>query len=1642
MRKRIALGMLGVVLTMGIVDKADAQTWRSEPSMVLGQLPIQWGTEAEKIWRMKRESEEPTYTARPSYHRWGAQWGLFAAKVPMAWEITMGDPSVNVLVMDVVVSTTDTEYGKAGGVGRSGLFAGFTGGREDLVNVIHQQSSPGGPWSILDSENENSSASGNIHVWETYNATTGTWEQSPGSLLPSSTSDRYAHTSYRLSQKGGAGHGLNVMSVMASPHNGKGMLGIAPGATYQQISRGSGTASGYDFRPDIEGQQPAHVINASTDEILAGTWGTPALLVAKPIDYAVPKLATTPTPDDPNKRINLSAWLDTRTVRVGLWHDGVKYDETTTTPPIPTCLPSFDRTIDVKKYQEGGWDHNGTMQYAFWHQVPQSQGTQTTSSQALYETSNDCGTTEGNGPCWRLRVTTHSIPGTSQMVDVVVPSDIFCETGNGTSEWFKNDDAESFRLPFVNGIAALMRSVDLTGGVNIVEETVHAGFSTMQVTKNLNLGTANKYVSKYETHRRMRDIITFTAKKVANPDWTYTVQDGDPMRRSYSWNYGYGLVDAYRCVAQSIPAKGLAVYNAGTPSIDFANGTTVNGRKLVHFGAYGRDDLGAPARLFDNPVSGYIPPNAPLNISAGKTEVSNVTLAVGTGNTLVIDGILTGVNGKVQTTAAQDGRIMMSGYLDGVNLEGTLTIGDLDMASGTVTFKPATGATSHIYGEVIMRDNSELLIPSGYKATLRPGAKVVVAGNKDITIGNGAQLVLDYGCDIVSPTGSRKIIVESGGQLVLLNDARSVNLNIDIVVKTGGKIVFGSTPGNLVTMCAKSIKFEGTASMDIAGKARIERLIGSTQPVDINLDNATTDLMVAGGKTLELEDMTLKQGKRIVVQPNATLTFEHLLTEPSSVINVLSGATMNLRGTLGSSFVVGGKLFVEGSVGAMATVQGLTNKDCRAQVPRLLVKADNMPFTTATSGPNEDLVSTGFKANYGLFKNVYVDLVNAPIINVPNGNVLVGWGTISNSRFEMSRGDFYVKNAAGVKTGVLQGFVDNGAMLNIDFTLPMANATGDERTKVNARIRTVTVLATVFKDGTGLFDVPDYYNLSRDQQKSQYAVSGVSTKKLKYLSVSGNSFAYLNTGVSTEGSQENTFSQNLFVHGFNGITDKLSQNIVCDNEFSEIMTGVKFTNALASRLTDNTFGAQKTAAGPCSTSVFCNDANWIGAALETNESGPVFLRNNTVMDFRSGIYAKNGSQVLQYTMTGLTQAEVYGRNLFVTDPARMQQNKFQPLIQTSGGRQNEARDLYVNLSANVKLACGYSKFARHSKYHIDRNDASTNNDMKYVNVNQNAWLRPKPGQPALDNYVVAVGPKVTAQGTVLNIFDVVPDNCGRMVEQRDVGTCGDDLTYGDGRGSGYSRNWENAGGISTPPMMIADLGGLQGDITSNTASLYRRYDALVFAYQIVNLLEDNYYHGQYQGACTYVAQDTNLPCFIRSRAYAMKGLSLLDMGYQTLAQQAMMNAAALACADTDTNALSLLSSYVQSASTPPYSPAGIAAKASRIGSAAEDSRLKFVDGSSLARQPIAGEDISASSSMSAHVDAGGVVVDNPTGRDEHVRAEWVNYMGQVLHAEELIVPAGQTVQMERRLVGGTIKGIYFVRIFIGGRVETYKGYME
>ncbi len=724
------------------------------------------------------------------FHRLGTGWNLYKMNVPMAWELTKGAKSVTFIQVDVMDGYKETDYPKWHSI-EGGIQSG------DMVDRIHKK--------FTTNNSEITNPNGNLLINLKQDINSNQFVSDPG--------DGNAE----LADIASVGHSLNGATCFNAIENQKGLVGVAPAAKLAGIKLKDMTKNAkIDIDHIVDGiQDPDGIYFIARSGITTQSVIDLGIIVASDAEAIGVYTSDKTVRGFKSSSIGMSAWhdgwmsKDNDLQNINCYSDQNFRNCNILPWDIKQILPEDANTPRLSRYYSG--DEN----------------LQWTASCSTFVSASDA----RNAFIWSF------FSGFQQSTlltkAIVVPNGIWTLSPGS----YHHQHAPSYYTSQLNGVLALMKSVD----------------------KHLALTGINND-NKYLIPSRAFDITTYTAQKVdvskcyvktTFDNWNSieTVTDEyklayplpsngfhpvyatelaqiqnvrDPLARSYSVTTGFGLLDAFRSVAHSIPHKpnGATTSNVrykyeSNNSLDWSNAAlldkdihTLNAvnRKVLHLGKYydattellGVDTWSRGGHVFRKGTL-----QEPIYKNGNGKTIVNTTLNVGGSATeeqvLAIDGIMTSDNtqgGKIITTANSTGKILATGYLDNVIYEGNVKLSDLkiigDEAKAGITFKAPANKQGEIYGEVELHEYAFMNCESG-KTVIRPGGIVRMKGTKDIVVKSGAVLEMDYASEIYSDLTSgqkiRKIIVEDGGILRVPERARAVIMDCIVEVKKGGKFI-------------------------------------------------------------------------------------------------------------------------------------------------------------------------------------------------------------------------------------------------------------------------------------------------------------------------------------------------------------------------------------------------------------------------------------------------------------------------------------------------------------------------------------------------------------------------------------------------------------------------------------------------------------------------------------------------------------------------------------------------------------------------------------------------------------------------------------------------------------------------------------
>lgn len=1139
------------------------------------------------------------------YQRLGWQCDLWLMNVPLAWSITKGNS-------DIVIAIGNRDF-----ISSPDLFA------DNLRDPEHSDI-----------------------VWRKFGKHTGNffliakdyYEQEKHPLATYSNGDGIVE---KTSLLGVNSHGFSAMTLAVALENGTGMVGVAPRASAFATNVGQdagmhvtdvdGTANGVIKVPDVETISVLVEESTMKDDIIHGTVlvggaGNEMTLhgVVSGVQPSACQGISTPIwrmvgPASKPPANVVYEDISTKVIAVGnvgngnlyrspcgLYMDGqrIVFEEHKNYAPGREKFPAPDASNALERKKQAFMDIV----------VPRNElsGMLALTPQGQYDTN----------PAKRYR---HGDAGTSQAVGQVA------------------------------GVVALLRSVDKYVGVL--------------------LDTNGHPVHGADVQKRVYDILTFTARKVEdkvqpykavaygttatlvypqsacwskdgfhgyyssvlsendlkNPQLHYVVQTYDKLKRTWAQRMGFGMVDAYRAVAHSIPVKAKYKYQNSTT---LSGGHVLNNRYYVHFGskineqldlASGEDRNGGGQQDVELDVLEWGGADLPGEIhnNQGVTRIEgselSITVTVPQNYIAAIDGIVRTANSTgthcIATAAGSGveddhGLVLLAGMLDGVEVRGRIRVGDVvvnplsDKTTGLVfqnhgsPSDPLAKVGSEIYGIATLQNNAHLVVDSNATLTLQPGGAIDMQGNQDIVVKSGATLVMEYPSTI---KGSGSVVVENGGKLIV----------------------------------------KAKPSPDRLWKTEI-----------------LTRVSIHDGAQLLVEDKALFRVKTFRVERGG----EFRCGAESHTVIVDSG-------------VVWGKWYAQGTTDREAVVTGDID-GCGRSVGFATLSVLGAWIVS----PSYDVSKNVFHSQYTLFNNIRLSLRNA------------NTEPIEHCTFRAHR------DVLGTRE-----------LLNITY-VGLFSAAGMYTTVENAVVR-----FCVFQDAKG-----DKELEQRDGERwnDTYSVTGLVLHGLNKVTVEKSTFQSLMQGVTTAYCHDVLIAQDTFLLSNYAIYDDASALTFCNNVCDKVEFGNGYTYSRASAMVDNTYTN-------------------IATSLYATSTAQQFIRNNTITDFREGVYSCNSPLIMNtYTPRDEPCASGVGRtiykngyNNFRSDDANNISAEFlpvqnrEPLTNKVIRRKKEKqRDIVLFNNSLVSLQDGYNLFALESGYHLSNADPQP--IVRTIAVQGNAWSNP------------------------------------------------------------------------------------------------------------------------------------------------------------------------------------------------------------------------------------------------------------------------------------------------------------------------------
>ena len=1245
------------------------------------------------------------YAGEERYNELGWQKLLYDLHLPMAWEITKGSQTVYVGVDDQF----DADY---------------TGPHQEHQDMSLTTSNPAGNYFYPSAPNK-------IVKLQDYKGTDGK-----------------------------DGHGFIILNIIASQENGKGLTGVAPQVRVFGTAKGTVDYSNIDISPN-SGIQTPHVMSISYEGEGPGIYKSAienGIVVAaalsnelsyygfdgQGIEYQAPH----------TENIAQCSTYNPVTVSAEMGFPSLMF------PAGDTYTYSGDRDDDVKVLCVKGYDMGSNADVALADCKTADRGT-------LWFRSNtnfSLGTNKfSRSPNAQVRAGEKG----RAIIDVVVPYPRlyarYFESGTNSRYYRQDAGAESgnsYAVPQVSGIIGLMMSVQDR------------------------LGLTGK-----DVHRRVYDIVTFTADKVTDPGVPYSVshtntQNGisaysfladltcsqgtairrfyppnpltadlqpdllnanksqlntnyrqmsnDPLNRYWAIRVGFGRVNAFRCLAHSIPgsnSQGQAntkYQYTSNDILDWQKGYSLNGKTYLHFGKY-KD---ATNLVLENGGVKYN--NEPdYKNNNGRTIVDN-NLSVGSNQVLVIDGIVTSSSSDKKISTTQTGKILSTGYLHNVTIEGCIKTTDLyvnrtESQADVVVYKALSGSQTNgeLHDAMWVRGNSTIVVESG-TVTMMSGSTMYLYDGAKVVVKRGATLRMMHGSRILDMRTSKAancIVLDvkqgaaDGGRLVVDAKAEDVVIDAELIIQDGAKL----EAGDALTEAFPNVKvykviIKTGGKISAGNKSFIEKI-----------DNTAPGLVIEGGEGIRIPTNTtcklnlpieIQAGGSVMVDQFAVLKVGALNIRANGLLTVSPGSTLQF---LDRENTVHGKLVVAGTsasesmkVTVRSTVEPIENCSTlnRIDFANLTISPETWIYPNGSPGTGtlSEELNCFLYAQYTKFENVFVTTTNTPILSL-EGSALVS-GKLANCEFRTDRSYF-------INVDNLKGDYRQLTLFTAKWLVKPFRKLRDEFGGISFPlllsgmnlVKKLTVINCSFTDVAGKITVPAYRDLIREID--DYPVAGLSISGVERYTVSDNKFAFLFYGIDID-SWSGVVSRNKLGGHAEGIVAKKAQ--ICDNDLSGCVNAISL-NGGYSLVFDNRIGAEM---GSSVNSLISSgdQVKWVGSGVFVSQKADVHCRNNELFFYATGLHANSGTIEARdlfafrtSIQTNQGDAYVEGRNLFTGSDQ----------ISNPYKKGKENSDMYMGRDGLVYIKCGknvYSGETSGQQYQLQKKEQTP---PVTIDVSTNEW---------------------------------------------------------------------------------------------------------------------------------------------------------------------------------------------------------------------------------------------------------------------------------------------------------------------------------
>ncbi len=857
------------------------------------------------------------------------------------------------------------------------------------------------------------------------------------------------------------------------------------------------------------------------------------------------------------------------------------------------------------------------------------------------------------------------------------------------------------------------------------------------------------------------------ASQTAPADFEYSVAlNGnnpiDPLQRSWSPRFGFGIMDSYRAVAHAIIDKGDFEYTASTTLAPSGNSQNDEGRHLIHFGS--RTLQGANVVNVLEQGGRSFPGGANYANNHGETRINapggtGIDINIPANTTTAIDGILwqTAVSKRHNRIVTQaDGKILISGYLEDIELVGNLEVGDLevhqpDPQSGAEAGLRLNGSNAAIFGDVKLLQHSRIKLDAGMM-TVRPGGSIELRGDNDLVVENGATLIMEYPSRITGDA-ARKVLIRSGGRLLIKqkpssDDQWQTEILCRLDVDAGGileiedhafvrfadisladptnDVVFG--PEYQARIDVDSPFLFGNGQTEIYGNWTIGSNLILSQPTYTlkpsgSIRLGTNTLTIAGGTTLEMEypsSIVGDQAARLIVENGATLHIKYVADFPSSGrfaptrlqvpgLYVESGGTIivdqNARVEF-QHFDIDRAATFFAKPGAHIILAESTNYVCDGRF--IVDVSDAGQPRVSFSGPSACNLPTNLARLHCRVNGKYEeDDINQSYLQLQYAdfsNVIVEVGSIPVAPVRSC--SFGTSRKLAAASGIAVP-----ALFKINFRLSNRDRLALERQK-GLYPGNVQFIDCHFSDSDGDLDV-DF-----DRNNDDYPIGGIMTQSLVFVDVEGCTFDYVSHALNSMNSLYLvTFKDNVVNTCNYGLHDEGSAVLYCGNVLNKVEFGSAFSDSRVSGVYDNTF-------------------NVVGRGIRTAGGPRLNVRNNVFVNYAAGIFSDGRTEL---SMTNDADGTINGFNDFILENKNdLKDVEFlQPELQDGQlvRRTNTSRDIEFfpmcenqpSCPNNIILECGFNMFGFFSRHHLINLSADPAPGIEVtINVDHNQWNNDNP----------------------------------------------------------------------------------------------------------------------------------------------------------------------------------------------------------------------------------------------------------------------------------------------------------------------------